>query len=178
MAEEEEMLDDELQQMFVESERAKVLDSHTFSQPVHFLKRIDPICLEEGATVQQAMETMIAKKIGCMLITRKRKLTGILTEGDVARKIVGAKKDATKILVENFMTKDPESFEPGVTIAYVLNAMVVGGYRHIPLVNGKHEPIAVISVNDIVRHLVSFFSEEVLNLPPKPMNTTKDREGA
>ncbi len=178
MAEDEEMLEEEMYQMFVESERSTVISASAFEKEVITLKRINPISVEEGITAQDAMDSMLKHKIGCMLVVKKGKLTGIITEGDIARRIVGAKKDALKVNVENIMTQNPECQEPDASIAFVLNAMVVGGYRHIPIVDKKLSPVAVISVNDIMRYLVSFFSEEILNLPPKPILRTKDREGA
>ena len=40
-------------------------------------------------------------------------------------------------------------------------------------------PIAVISMRDVVEHIVSFFAAEVFNLPDHPEGSfTSEREGA
>ena len=67
------------------------------------------------------------------------------------------------------MTRNPETLEPDNSIAFALNKMSVGGYRHIPIVEGD-KPIGVLSVRDVVDFLVDLFPEDVLNLPPTPNN--------
>jgi CBS domain-containing protein len=43
--------------------------------------------------------------------------------------------------------------------------MSVGGFRHVPVVDGEHRPAFVVSVRDVVEYLVEAFPREVLNLP-------------
>jgi len=76
------------------------------------------------------------------------------------------------------MTAKVEGFQPEDSVAYVLNAMHVGGYRHVPVVDETGKPLAVVSVKDIVGFLIEHFSEDILNLPPAPMRKTEQREGA
>jgi CBS domain-containing protein len=178
MSEEEEIVEEEILQMYGSAEHEKLLSSASFQLPILSLKRVEPICLEEGNTAQKAMDVMLRHKIGCMLITKNNKLTGIITEGDLARKIVGEKRNASALHVEMLMTKNPETKHPNDTLALVLNEMVLGGYRHVPIVDENDIPIAVVSVSDIMRYLISFFSEEILNLPPKQIDSTSEREGA
>jgi CBS domain-containing protein len=54
------------------------------------------------------------------------------------------------------MTSDPEYLSEEATIAWALNRMDVGGFRHIPIV--KHgKPFKVVSVKDILKHLASHY---------------------
>ena len=65
-------------------------------------------------------------------------------------------------------TKFSEMRAPSTeTVAWALNKMEVGGFRHVPVVDDGGRPTMVISVRDIVQYLVSAFPEEVLNLPPE-----------
>ena len=63
-------------------------------------------------------------------------------------------------------------------VAYALNKMIVGGFRHVPVVDDEHRPAFVISVRDIVSFLVEAFPREVLNLPAEGHPTPRQREGA
>ena len=75
--------------------------------------------------------------------------------------------------------RDPETLSPDSPMAYALNVMSLGGFRHIPLVDAKGRPVGVVSVRDIVNHLVDHFSDKVLNLPPRPGgDIPRSREGA
>ncbi|TMA30596.1 MAG: CBS domain-containing protein, partial [Deltaproteobacteria bacterium] len=63
-------------------------------------------------------------------------------------------------------------------VAYVLNKMSVGGFRHVPVIDDEHRPVCVISVNDVVTFLVNAFPREVLNLPEPGTTPPASREGA
>jgi CBS domain-containing protein len=170
-------LDEEFSQMYEELEQRKVLDSSTFRQPIKHLKVMKPVTLSPGQSIAEALDVMRQKRFGCVVVMEKEKLVGILTERDILLKVAGI-SGAEKKKVREIMTPDPEVFEPDDSIAFVLNAMHVGGYRHIPVVDAKGKPLAVISVKDIVGFILDHFAEDVLNLPPKPMRTTDQREGA
>jgi len=65
------------------------------------------------------------------------------------------------------------------TVAFVLNRMAVGGFRHVPVVDEGDRPVAIISVRDVVEFLVEHFPREIMNLPPEVgANITRSREGA
>ncbi len=171
-------VDEELSQMYEEDERAvKVLDSSTFRKPIKHLRVRKALQVPPGMSVADVVQLMNEKRLGCVLVTENEKLTGIFTERDVLKKVVG-KLDMAKATVKDAMTPNPESFQQDDSIAFVLNAMHVGGYRHVPIVDEKKRPVAVISIKDIVAFILDNFPEDVLNLPPKPMRKTEQREGA
>jgi CBS domain-containing protein len=64
------------------------------------------------------------------------------------------------------MSANPEFLPCDARVAWVLNMMSVGGFRHVPIVNMRGFPAAVISVRDVVEFLVEAFPREILNLPP------------
>lgn len=171
-------VDDELSQMYEEDARAlKVLDSSTFRKPIKHLRVRKPLQVPPEMSVADAVQLMNEKGLGCVLVAENEKLAGIFTERDVLKKVVG-KLDVEKTKVKDVMTRDPESFQSEDKIAFVLNAMHVGGYRHVPIVDENKKPIAVVSIKDIVAFILDNFPEDVLNLPPEPMRKTEQREGA
>jgi CBS domain-containing protein len=174
---EDEILSEEFSIMFEESQRVKVLDATLFTQPVKHLKVRKPLSLAAGSTVNDAIELLKKKEVSCLLVTKNSKLAGILTERDIVRKAIGMGKDMSKIRVEDIMTPDPESFEPDDSIAYIIHAMDAGGYRHIPVVDEQNVPIAIVSVKDIIGFIAEHFSQEVRNLPPKPMRSAGQQDG-
>jgi CBS domain-containing protein len=174
-----EIIDDEIRQMYEESgSPPKILDESTIKVPIRNLPLHKPILLEEGSSVAQALDLMKKNRIGCMLVVRNGKLTGIFTERDVLMKIVGTPLDLSTTPIETLMTRNPDCLQPDDMIAFALNRMHIGGFRHIPLVDENHKPVGIVSVKDIVDYLVDHFSEEVLNLPPNPIRVTTEREGA
>jgi CBS domain-containing protein len=56
------------------------------------------------------------------------------------------------------MTPKPETVQMGDILAAALAKMDAGGYRHLPVVqNGR--PVGVISVRDVLRHLIRFCAD-------------------
>ena len=134
-------------------------------------------CFEE-TTVADAVARMNHEKIGAVLVeSRDGKLTGIFTERDVLTKIAGRGLDFTTIHVGEFMTKDPEALTADHKVAYALNKMVIGGYRHVPIVDGEGHPKGMLSVRDVVEFIVEQFPAEVINLPPDPDHEMRARDG-
>ena len=136
--------------------------------PISDLPLRDPILISPTASVADAVKSMNDHHTGCVLVGRDGKLIGIFTERDVLTKDF-FRLDSHTVTVETVMTRNPETLEPDNSIAFALNKMSVGGYRHIPIVEGD-KPIGVLSVRDVVDFLVDLFPEDVLNLPPTPNN--------
>jgi len=172
-----EYVDEELSQMYEELAPKKALDSAAFRMPIKHLRVMKPVSLSPTQTVEEAIGLMKKHRFGCVVIAEKGRLVGILTERDVLTKVAGVKGAETKKL-QDVMTRNPETFEPDDSIAFVLNAMHVGGYRHVPVVDDAQHPLAVVSIKDIVGFVLDHFAEDVLNLPPRPIRTTDQREGA
>jgi CBS domain-containing protein len=144
------------------------------------IKHLNPrpaISVEEQTNVAEAVALMNQEKIGGLLVVRDGRLVGIFTERDVLTKIAGRGLDFTKILVGTYMTPDPEALSPDHKVAYALNKMVIGGYRHVPIIDGERRPVAVISVRDVVEFIVERFPAEIMNLPPDPDHEMRARDG-
>jgi CBS domain-containing protein len=119
------------------------------------------------ATVSRAAELMRKKKVSAVLVKKGAKLVGIFTENDLIGRAMAAKSWA-RAPVKKFMTPNPEVLRMGDPVAYALNAMSVGRFRHVPLVGKDGKPAGVLSIRDIIDFIVELCPEEILNLPPEP----------
>jgi CBS domain-containing protein len=127
----------------------------------------EPICLREGATVQEAIERMLARRqAGVLIVDTDGRLTGIFTERDVLTRVAGQGRDPRQTTLGAVMTRDPEALGPADRIAYAVHSMSVAGYRTVPLVDAQRRPLGVVTVSDVIRWLADLFPEAVLNLPP------------
>ena len=63
-------------------------------------------------------------------------------------------------------------------IAAAVRKMEVGGYRHLPVVDGLGRPTGILSVKRIVHYLAEHFPATIYNLPPDPAVVPNEREGA
>ncbi len=159
----------------------RVFDAELIQAPLSELPVREAVVLATESTVTEAMRAMQREHRGCVLVTddgtRASKLVGIFTERDVLNRIVDRGKNPATLALSEVMTPDPDVLSVKSTIAYALNKMSVGGFRHVPVVDDDHRPALVISVRDIVEYLVAAFPREVLNLPVQD-GSTRTREGA
>jgi len=112
-----------------------------------------PITVGPATSVCDAMRSMLDNNVGALLIVdASNHLLGIFSERDLLTKVAGVRADYGACPVSEFMTRDPEAVGPHHTLAFVLHKMDCGGYRHVPVLeNGQ--PIAMISVRDMLRHI-------------------------
>ena len=156
-----------------------VLDEDALREPVSTLEPRKPVVVGPQTPALEAVAVMREQGMGCVLVVRSNRLKGIFTERDVLNHLVGLGPEVAKTPVRKLMTGNPETLRPSDSIAYALNKMSLGGYRHIPLVDNSDTPVGVISVKDIVNYLVQQFPKSVMNLPTLPRgNYTREREGA
>jgi CBS domain-containing protein len=161
-----------------EEPKPRTLDGSVFHEPVTLLGSRTPITVGESVTVEDAIERMRKHRIGCLLVTRDDRLVGIFTERDVLYRVVAARLDARTTPVGEVMTEDPESLPADAEIAWAMNRMSLGGFRHVPLVDGDGRPVGILSIKDVVSYLAEFFPDEVMNIPPRPgLDVPRTREG-
>jgi len=156
----------------------KVIDARLFAEPIRNLhRRAGHVAVPPGTTIGQAARIMKEHRVGCVLVEEADKLVGIFTERDILTKLVGTGYDPAKARVDGAMTRNPETLTPEDPIAFALQRMSVGGFRHVPLIDAEGRPVGILSVKDIVDYLAEHFSSEILNIPPEPGRQPRIPEG-
>jgi len=162
------------------SEELTQLGTVIMRRPIRGLPTLKPpINLRRDATVREAARRMTEDSVGCVLVVHGDRLVGVFTERDVLTKVVTRALDPDTTVIENVMTPNPECLTLDDGIAYALNKMSLGGFRHIPLVDDAGRPTGVVTMRNIVDYIVDLFPNEILNLPPSPgLGISRAREGA
>ncbi len=156
----------------------KAIDERLFREPIKILHlRAGRVAVPLGTTIGQAARVMKERRIGCVLVEDGGKVVGIFTERDILTKLVGTGYDPAKVQVDGVMTRNPETLTSEDPIAFAMQIMSVGGFRHVPLVDADRRPVGILSVKDIVDYLVEHFPREVLNIPPEPGKHARIPEG-
>ena len=156
--------------------REQELGEAILNAPIRVLEPQPAVTLGEDAPIAEAIRLMLERSIGAILVLRGGKATGIFTERDVLRRVVSAGVDRSRPLRE-VMTPDPDTLGLEDGIAFALNRMILGGFRHIPIVDDSGAPQAVLSQREVVAFIVSLLRSDVLNLPPAPMNEARSADG-
>jgi CBS domain-containing protein len=134
------------------------------------------VSVPDSATIREAIQVMLDRGIGAVLVEREGKTVGIFTERDVLRRVVLSGLDNGR-RVSEVMTRDPECLELDDDAAFALNRMIVGGYRHIPLKDAAGNTVAMLSVRDVVGFIDSLLPERIRNLPPEPNLEARSPDG-
>ncbi len=130
------------------------MDARTLCAPIEAIKFRRPVCVEVGTPVSEVITMMQRKRVGCILVVDCAQLVGIITERDLLRHLAVKHTPPSGEVVEDIMTESPEHLHPGDPLAFAVNLMHLGKYRHIPLVDEETSiPIGYLSTSDVVRHV-------------------------
>ena len=150
--------------------QVRSFDARLLEEPLTLLPSRPPLVMSGDAAVKDAMHAMRKRHRGCVLISEdgsiRSPLVGIFTERDVLLKIIDSGRNPADVPLSDVMVEDPETLPIDAKLAWALNMMSVGGFRHLPVTDERGCPAFILSVRDIVEFLVESFPAEILNLPP------------
>lgn len=103
-------------------------------------------------TVSKAAQLMKREDIGPVLIVdneRSKTLVGIVTDRDLALKVVGEGRDPQKTKVEDVMTRKLITCHADDNVENAMKAMAQYQLRRIPVVNENMKLVGIISQADV-----------------------------
>jgi CBS domain-containing protein len=109
------------------------------------------------ASVLDALKLMAEKEIGAlMVVDKKDKVVGIITERDYARKIILKGKTSMKTSVKEIMTPAAKMYKvnPDTSVEDCMVLMTGKHIRHVPVFDGG-KFVGVISIGDVVKATIS-----------------------
>jgi CBS domain-containing protein len=133
-------------------EQAQWFGSTPLAAPLQALGVRDPLIVDAGTPAAEAISLMHARGVDCLVVTEGGGLAGIFTERDAVLKLAGRPLEG--VVLGDVMTRDPVVLRRSDTVAVAIHKMAVGGFRHIPFVDGD-ETLGVVAARDVFRHLVS-----------------------
>lgn len=111
-------------------------------------------------SVLLAARRMNSRNVGAlMVLDRHRAPIGIVTDRDLALRVVGEGRDANTTSVREVMTRAPEAVHEETPIETALTRMRAGPYRRLPVVDSDGSLVGVVSLDDILDLLSEEFAE-------------------
>jgi CBS domain-containing protein len=129
---------------------------------------INPVCCQPGdmvATVAQLMQSQNIGSIPVIENEQTQKLVGIVTDRDLALKIVAKGQDAKATKVETVMTRQLVTCQAGDDLQRALDAMAEHQLRRIPIVDSDNKIVGIIAQADVATRV---------NLPEKTAEMVKE----
>jgi CBS domain-containing protein len=106
------------------------------------------LSIDAGATLGEAAARMAERGVGAVVVLEGDAIAAILTERDVL-KAVAAGTDGSAS-VTDWMTRHPDTIEPGDTTDHAASLMIHGGFRHLPVVE-EGRVVGIVSIRDLMR---------------------------
>lgn len=100
------------------------------------------------ATAAQVCRSLHAHHFGALTVLQCKKLVDIISERDVVTRVIVQERNLHLTAVREIMTPDPQIIEANDSLANVLEKLLIGHFRHLPVMCGD-KVIGMISMRDI-----------------------------
>ena len=115
---------------------------------------------EVSESVQAAADRMNSRNVGTLLVLNPlRQPLGIVTDRDLAIRVVAKGKEAFSTTVGDVMTLFPKTIREDTPIEQAIAVMRNGPYRRIPVVDHAGKLVGLLSIDDILDLLAEEFRE-------------------
>lgn len=122
------------------------------SKTVRDLMTPNPIALPPEATVTEAAKQMRDAAVGSLLVQRNGSLCGILTDRDIAMRVVAQDRSPSRTPLADVCSPNLATLSPDDRIGHAVALMRKKGIRRIP-VTQDGAVVGVLSLGDLARGL-------------------------
>jgi CBS domain-containing protein len=141
------------------------------AQNILEIKGKDVWTISPDDSVFDALRLMARVDVGALMVMDGNKLIGIISERDYARKVILVGKSSKETLVKEIMTKKVVTIHPMQTCEECMDLMTKNQIRHLPVMDDG-ELIGVVSIGDVVKHIIYKQREAIKNLTGKVLAST------
>ena len=117
------------------------------------------IRISPETNIAEACQLMEQNNIGCLVVERQGKLSGIVTDRDIALRVTGARRDPDKTTVKDIMTPDPIRISVDKDLHHLTAMMHAYHVRRLPIVNGFDTTLGIVTLDDLIAQLGDDLSE-------------------
>jgi len=115
------------------------------------------------AMIFDAIALMADKNIGALPVVENDKLIGIISERDYTRKVILKGKSSKETRVQEIMTQQLVTANPGDTVVDCMRVMTEKRVRHLPVME-EGKMTGMLSIGDVVKWLISVQAATIDNL--------------
>ena len=106
--------------------------------------------VDAEASVFEAVQLMVAKNVGSLLVTESGDITGIVTERDYLRRVALEGRTDRETPVREIMSSPLIVASPETTVDECMALMTDRRIRHVPVVE-EGSVVGVVSIGDLVK---------------------------
>lgn len=106
-------------------------------------------------TVLQALEIMAENDVGALLVLDGKRLVGVFSERDYARKVILQGKSSKHTLVSEVMSGKVVYVTLSRTIEECMAIMTEEHFRHLPVLDDAQNVVGIVSIGDMIKETIS-----------------------
>ena len=110
--------------------------------------RRDYISVAPEDTLGEVAQQMVDRNVGAVVVKDFGRLIGILTERDLMKAMAG-RVHTSEARVREWMTANPITASPDMSVDEAAQTMIDNGFRHLPVVDGD-SVLGVVSLRRVV----------------------------
>lgn len=109
----------------------------------------DVVTIATTSTVLDAVQLLVERNIGSLVVTDGQEPAGIFTERDILRLTAGRAHELGSVHVGDVMTRDVITAGPHDDLQEVMGVMTERKVRHLPVLEGDRL-VGIVSIGDVV----------------------------
>jgi CBS domain-containing protein/uncharacterized protein (DUF2267 family) len=102
-----------------------------------------------GTPIREAARAMESNRIGTVVVLDRGRIVGILTDRDLAVRVIAAGHDTRTLLVRDVMTPEPSTLPIQATAVQALELMRLRRARRIPLTD-RGQMVGLVTIDDLM----------------------------
>ena len=107
-----------------------------------------------GELVHTVARRMASRGVGMLVVVDEgHRPIGVLTDRDLALRVVGAGANALEVTVEDVMTREIECIPEDASLESSLERMRACRVRRLPLVDADQRLVGVVCLDDVLRQI-------------------------
>jgi CBS domain-containing protein len=136
--------------------------------PIGSIKRRPAVTVGPDFPLGEVVHQLGKHRRGSVLVEEGGRAVGICGERDIMLRVDHGDPAWVERPVREVMTPAPRTIREDEKIEDAINLMLAGGYRHLPIVDAAGTLLGIVSIRDLLVHIVGFFPAEFVNLPSTP----------
>lgn len=115
-------------------------------------KGADVLVIDADASVLEAVQLMVERNVGSLLVTEGGEIDGIVTERDYLRRVTLEGRTDEETRVREIMSSPLIVVTPDTTIDECMALMTDRRIRHVPVVEEEGRVVGLVSIGDLVKY--------------------------